>query len=417
MDIKMPKLGESVHEGTIDQWLVKPGDKINEYDPICDVITDKVTAQVPSTTTGVIQEILVEAGMTVEVGTVICKIDTKSNNKPEEEQATIKEGIHQEKTNEIYPQINNEEQKFKNNGRYSPVVFKLASKHQIELNDVIGTGFEGRVTKNDVLKFIETQKNDEVIHEIQKNPTDSKPLPKKYVEKDTLQTIQTIPINSVRRSIANKMIQSVQEIPHAWMMIEVDVTNLVNIRNKYKEKFKEDEGFSLTYFSFFIKAVAKSLKKYPMMHATWQSDEIILNKEINISIAVASDDKLYVPVIKHVDELSIKGIAKKVNEFANKGRNHQLNVSDMQGGSFTVNNTGAFGSVMSMGIINHPQAAILQVETIKKRVEVIDGNIGIRDMCHLCLSIDHRMLDGLMAGQFLNHIKHQLENIDENELV
>lgn len=417
MDIKMPKLGESVHEGTIDQWLVKPGDIINEYDPICEVITDKVTAQVPSTTSGVIQEIIVEAGMTVEVGTVICKIDTNNNNKSEEEQVTIKEEIHQEKTKEIYPQINQKEQKIKNNGRYSPVVFKLASMHQIELNDVLGTGFEGRVTKKDVLKYIEAQKNDEVIHEIQNSPIDSDPLPKKHMVKDTIQTVQSLPINSVRRSIANKMVQSVQEIPHAWMMIEVDVTNLVNIRNKYKEKFKKDEGFSLTYFSFFIKSVAKALKQYPMMHATWQEDEIIINKDINISIAVASDDKLYVPVIKHVDELSIKGIAKKVNEFAIKGRNHQLDVSDMQGGTFTVNNTGAFGSVMSMGIINHPQAAILQVETIKKRVEVIDGNIGIRDMCHLCLSIDHRMLDGLMAGQFLNHIKHQLENIDENELV
>ncbi|KAA1040143.1 dihydrolipoamide acetyltransferase family protein [Macrococcus equipercicus] len=413
MDITMPKLGESVHEGTIENWLVKVGDTINEYEPLCEVITDKVTAEVPSVVTGTISEIVVEAGETVDIGTVICRIATDGEGEvpaaaevktPNEEKAEVKESVK--------PAAQSAGRK--NNGKFSPVVFKLAGEHGIDLEQVTGTGFEGRVTKKDIMNAIENgvpeapaAREDSTMPERAAAPSSapsSAPAPAPAAG-------ETIPVNGVRRAIANKMVQSVTEIPHAWMMIEVDVTELVTTRNKHKNQFKQQEGYNLTFFSFFAKAVAEALKAFPMLNSSWQGDQIVINKDINLSIAVASDDKLYVPVIHHADDLSIKGIAKRISELADKGRSHQLSSADMQGGTFTLNNTGSFGSVQSMGIINHPQAAILQVETIVKRPVIIDGMIAVRDRCNLCLSIDHRILDGLVAGQFLQHVKKNLEQM------
>lgn len=387
MEIKMPKLGESVHEGTIESWLVDVGDTINEYESLCEVMTDKVTAEVPSTVSGTVSEILVAAGETIAVGTPICRVESsgESNKQQDVQQLTASEEIKNENLEQPSPQPAGQK-------RYSPVVFKLAAEHNIDLLKVKGTGFEGRITKKDIMQLINHSSTD-------------KEASKEVVPR------QSVPVNGVRKAIAAKMVQSVSEIPHAWMMIETDVTSLVTTRNHYKDEFKEKEGYALTYFAFFVKAVAAALKQYPMLNSSWQDDDIIIHPDINISIAVASDDRLYVPVIKNADELSIKGIARKIAELAKKGRSHQLTAEDMQGGTFTVNNTGSFGSVQSMGIINHPQAAILQVESIVKRPVVINDMIAIRQMCNLCLSIDHRILDGLVAGQFINCVKEQLEQM------
>lgn len=387
MEIKMPKLGESVHEGTIESWLVDVGDTINEYESLCEVMTDKVTAEVPSTVSGTVSEILVAAGETIAVGTPICRVESsgESNKQQDVQQLTASEEIKNENLEQPSPQPAGQK-------RYSPVVFKLAAEHNIDLLKVKGTGFEGRITKKDIMQLINHSSTD-------------KEASKEVVPR------QSVPVNGVRKAIAAKMVQSVSEIPHAWMMIETDVTSLVTTRNHYKDEFKEKEGYALTYFAFFVKAVAAALKQYPMLNSSWQDDDIIIHPDINISIAVASDDRLYVPVIKNADELSIKGIARKIAELAKKGRSHQLTAEDMQGGTFTVNNTGSFGSVQSMGIINHPHAAILQVESIVKRPVVINDMIAIRQMCNLCLSIDHRILDGLVAGQFINCVKEQLEQM------
>ena len=208
------------------------------------------------------------------------------------------------------------------------------------------------------------------------------------------------------------MLRSKHEAPHAWTMIEVDVTNLVQYRDSLKNDFKQKEGFNLTYFAFFVKAVSQALKEFPMMNSMWAGDKIIQKKDINISIAVATEDALYVPVIKHADEKSIKGIGRDINDLASKVRSGKLKSDEMQGGTFTVNNTGSFGSIQSMGIINYPQAAILQVESIVKRPVVMNGGmIAVRDMVNLCLSLDHRVLDGLVAGRFLARVKEILENI------
>ncbi|MCD8808496.1 2-oxo acid dehydrogenase subunit E2 [Mammaliicoccus sciuri] len=416
MDVKMPKLGESVHEGTIEQWLVKPGDTIEEYDALCEVITDKVTAEVPSTFNGTIKEIVVEAGETVDVGTVICTMDvegetSEDNNNSADEQTEPEVTKEGQPAKAETPVSNKPQEGPMNNGQYSPVVFKLASENNIDLNKVKGTGNLGRVTKKDILNAIE---NGVPTEDASSKQVDA---PVQEVAENTVQPETTslpgdsIPVNGVRRAIANKMLQSVHEIPHAWMMVEVDATDLVKTRQHHKSSFKQNEGYNLTFFAFFVKAVAEGLKKYPMLNSTWAGDEIKIHKDINISIAVASEDKLYVPVIKNADDKSIKGIAREINDLATRGRNHKLTSQDMQGGTFTVNNTGSFGSVSSMGIINHPQAAILQVESIVKRPVVVNDMIGIRDMVNLSLSIDHRILDGLMAGEFLKYVKERLQSM------
>ena len=298
------------------------------------------------------------------------------------------------------------------NARISPVVMRLASENNVDLNQVSGTGFEGRITKKDILKFIEEGPKSAPVQEEPKAPettTTEKAAPTQTASAPSAG--EEIPVAGVRKAIAAKMVQSSTEIPHAWLMMEVDATNLVKVRTHHKESFKKKEGFNLTFFSFFVKAVAEAVKEYPIMNSSWQGDKIIVNKDINVSIAVAGDDKLYVPVIKNADDLSIKGVAKQVSELANLGRNHKLTSAHMSGGTITVNNTGAFGSIQSMGIINHPQAAILQVESIVKRPVIIDGMIAQRDMVNLCLSIDHRILDGLVAGNFLKLVKEKIENM------
>ncbi|MGX0847304.1 dihydrolipoamide acetyltransferase family protein [Staphylococcus auricularis] len=420
MEIKMPKLGESVHEGTIEQWLVSEGDTIDEYDPICEVITDKVTAEVPSTYAGTISKIVVEEGETIEVGEVICHLDTEDDAQDESEQqegetentdavesnnsqATMStEGIQETAEN---PAV---KQSAKNNGRYSPVVMRLASEHDLDLTQIEGTGFEGRVTKKDVEQAINQAQQTSASKADQ--PSVQSTSQSTTQQKATSNSQQSIPIDGVRKQIAKNMVTSVTEIPHAWMMIEADATSLVQTRNHYKAQFKAQEGYNLTYFSFFIKAVAEGLRAYPLLNSSWQGSEIVVHDDINISIAVADENKLYVPVIKHADEKSIKGIAREINTLATKARQHKLETTDMQDGTFTVNNTGTFGSVSSMGIINHPQAAILQVESIVKKTVVIDNMIAIRDMVNLCLSIDHRILDGLQAGRFMQFVKDKIES-------
>ena len=197
-------------------------------------------------------------------------------------------------------------------------------------------------------------------------------------------------------------------MPHAWLMVEADVTNIVNLRNQVKNEFKQQEGVTLSFFPFFVKAVAQALKKHPLLNSSWDNGNIIYNKDINISIAVATEEHLYVPVIKHADQFSITGIAKEINRLAGAARSGKLKTQDMQGGTITVNNTGTFGSVQSMGIINYPQAAILQVESIQERFVPAEGGFKAAHMVNLCLSIDHRLLDGLQAGRFMKDVKENL---------
>lgn len=402
----MPKLGESVTEGTISSWLVKPGDTVEKYDAIAEVLTDKVTAEIPSSFSGTIKEILAEEDETLEVGEVICTIETADAGSSEpvaEVEQTETKAPEKQETKQV---------KLADapaSGRFSPAVLRIAGENNIDLSTVEGTGKGGRITRKDLLQVIE---NGPVATkaEVQSAPQEktATPAPVRSAAGD-----REIPINGVRKAIAKHMSVSKQEIPHAWMMVEVDATGLVRYRNAVKDSFKKEEGYSLNYFAFFIKAVAQALKEFPQLNSTWAGDKIIEHANINISIAIAAGDLLYVPVIKNADEKSIKGIAREISELAGKARNGKLSQADMEGGTFTVNSTGSFGSVQSMGIINHPQAAILQVESIVKRPVIIDDMIAVRDMVNLCLSIDHRILDGLLAGKFLQAIKANVEKISK----
>lgn len=413
----MPQLGESVTEGTIEKWLVKPGDFVKKYDPLAEVLTDKVNAEVPSSFTGIVKELIGNEGETYPVGTVICTIEVV-----EEKQSNISQAIRNATISDAKVKINEPDYGElipKQKNRYSPAVLKLAGEYNIDLEQVTGTGLNGRITRKDILKFIESRKDGSqvsVAKETEAAAAEShKTIPAKaeaaskpiQIEKNAGDV--EIPVSAIRRSIANNMVRSKQEIPHAWLMMEVDVTNLVRYRDSIKQQFKEKEGFNLTYFAFFVNAVAQALKEFPMLNSVWAGDKIIQKKDINISIAVATEDALYVPVIKNADDKSIKGIAKEIHELSQHVRNGTLKSEHIQGGTFTVNNTGSFGSVQSMGIINYPQAAILQVEAIVKRPVIIDNMIAIRDMVNLCLSIDHRILDGYVCGKFLNRVKNILE--------
>ncbi|EAC3181374.1 2-oxo acid dehydrogenase subunit E2 [Listeria monocytogenes] len=405
--ITMPKLGESVTEGTISSWLVKPGDTVEKYDAIAEVLTDKVTAEIPSSFSGTIKEILAEEDETLEVGEVICTIETADAGSLEpvaEVEETETKAPEKQETKQV---------KLADapaSGRFSPAVLRIAGENNIDLSTVEGTGKGGRITRKDLLQVIE---NGPVAkrEEMKSAPQEKAAMPTPPVR--SAAGDKEIPINGVRKAIAKHMSVSKQEIPHAWMMVEVDATGLVRYRNAVKDSFKKEEGYSLTYFAFFIKAVAQALKEFPQLNSTWAGDKIIEHANINISIAIAAGDLLYVPVIKNADEKSIKGIAREISELAGKARNGKLSQADMEGGTFTVNSTGSFGSVQSMGIINHPQAAILQVESIVKRPVIIDDMIAVRDMVNLCLSIDHRILDGLLAGKFLQAIKANVEKISK----
>ncbi|EAG9290359.1 dihydrolipoamide acetyltransferase family protein [Listeria monocytogenes] len=406
--ITMPKLGESVTEGTISSWLVKPGDTVEKYDAIAEVLTDKVTAEIPSSFSGTIKEILAEEDETLEVGEVICTIETAGAGSSEPVAEV-------EKTETKVPEKQETKQvKLADapaSGRFSPAVLRIAGENNIDLSTVEGTGKGGRITRKDLLQVIENgpvATKPEVQSQSTSQEKTATPAPVRSAAGD-----REIPINGVRKAIAKHMSVSKQEIPHAWMMVEVDATGLVRYRNAVKDSFKKEEGYSLTYFAFFIKAVAQALKEFPQLNSTWAGDKIIEHANINISIAIAAGDLLYVPVIKNADEKSIKGIAREISELAGKARNGKLSQADMEGGTFTVNSTGSFGSVQSMGIINHPQAAILQVESIVKRPVIIDDMIAVRDMVNLCLSIDHRILDGLLAGKFLQAIKANVEKISK----
>ncbi|PEM37775.1 dihydrolipoamide acetyltransferase family protein [Bacillus pseudomycoides] len=424
-NITMPQLGESVTEGTISKWLVNVGDHVNKYDPLAEVMTDKVNAEVPSSFTGIVKELVAAEGDTLAVGEVVCVIQVEGAD--EVAATAVEEKTKEEPKTEVASTEKAPKVKQPTDGkpRFSPAVLKLAGEHNIDLDAVEGTGANGRITRKDILKLVESGNIPVVgakkeaapvsMQASQEAPKVTAPSAPKTVSVPTVPGDIEIPVTGVRKAIAANMLRSKHEAPHAWMMIEVDVTNLVSYRNSIKGEFKKREGFNLTFFAFFVKAVAQALKEYPQINSMWAGDKIVQKKDINLSIAVATEDELFVPVIKQADEKTIKGIAREITELAGKVRTKSLKADEMQGGTFTINNTGSFGSVQSMGIINHPQAAILQVESIVKRPVIMDnGMFGARDMVNLCLSLDHRVLDGLICGKFLGRVKEILENVSEN---
>ena len=397
-EIKMPHLGESVTEAAIVQWLVKPGDSVKRYDPLMEVVSDKVTTEVPSDFDGVVKEFLISLDTDVPIGTAVMTLETEETTEKTEEAtlAPVKEAsAEQVQEHETVATTSTATSHQKNNGRYSPAVLKIAQEKKIDLTQVTGTGRDGRITRKDVTNFTPTQARtpEKTVSpgtspSISEEPVASQNESAATASPTETTTDKIVSADPVRKAIAKKMVQSVNEIPHAWLMVEADVTNLVQLRNSLKDEFKQQEGLSLS---------------------SWDDGSIIYHKDVNLSIAVTTDEHLYVPVIQQADNYSIAGLAKEINRLAQEVRQGTLASKEMQGGTFTLNNTGTLGSVQSMGIINHPQAAILQVESINKRlVPTADGGFKVADMVNLCLSIDHRILDGQQAGKFLRDVKDNL---------
>ncbi|MBD9834241.1 2-oxo acid dehydrogenase subunit E2 [Enterococcus faecalis] len=418
-EIKMPHLGESVTEAAIVQWLVKPGDSVKRYDPLMEVVSDKVTTEVPSDFDGVVKEFLISLDTDVPIGTAVMTLETEETTEKTEVAtlAPVKEvSAEQAQEHETVATTSTATSHQKNNGRYSPAVLKIAQEKKIDLTQVTGTGRDGRITRKDVTNFTPTQARtpEKTVSPGTSPSISEEPVASQNESAATASPTETSPdkivsADPVRKAIAKKMVQSVNEIPHAWLMVEADVTNLVQLRNSLKDEFKQQEGLSLSFFPFFAKAVIQALKKNPKINTSWDDGSIIYHKDVNLSIAVTTDEHLYVPVIQQADNYSIAGLAKEINRLAQEVRQGTLASKEMQGGTFTLNNTGTLGSVQSMGIINHPQAAILQVESINKRlVPTADGGFKVADMVNLCLSIDHRILDGQQAGKFLRDVKDNL---------
>lgn len=427
--VLLPQLAESVVTATVAKWLKKPGDSVERYEPICELITDKVTAELPSPEQGIIEQLLVQEGDTIEVGTPLCTVNTRGaveeapslGSSPDVSTDTREE-------TKLQPHRAHDEESSSMRRRYSPAVLHLAQQHNIDLTEVQGTGMNGRITRKDVYAHLKKQEKDQTEINVQSvessghkavadHPVRSTGLhltPAPAFEVDDRDELKgrgeyLIDVNPVRHAIASRMRQSVTEIPHAWTMVEVDVTNLVMLRNKLKQEFMENEGINLTYLSFVIKAVVNAIKDYPILNSVWAVDKIIVKRDINISLAVGTEDAIYVPVIKQADQKNIAGLAREIDTLTKKARSGKLSPSDIQGGSFTVNNTGSFGSILSQPIINYPQAANLTFEAIVKRPVVINDMIAVRHMSNICLSLDHRILDGVICGRFLQRVKENIE--------
>ena len=413
-EVLLPHLGESVTEASVVGWLVQPGDKVKRYQPLMEVVSDKVTTEVPSDFEGVIKETFVELDTDYPIGTLLMTIEVEGAD-----EAPVAPAVEEKVEAPAAPvaaapvkAAAPAKPAGAAAGRFSPAVLKLAGEKGIDLSLVTGTGKEGRITRKDILNFVPGE-TPVAAPAVEAAPVAETPVaaPKAAAPAPVFASgnDEVVPADGVRKAIAKKMVQSVTEIPHAWIMVEADVTNIVNLRNSVKDEFKKQEGISLSFFPFFAKAVVQAMKKNPKINNSWQDGNIVYHKDINLSIAVTTDENLFVPVIKQADNLSLAGLTKEINRLATDVRKGTLSNADMQGGTFTLNNTGSLGSVQSMGIINHPQAAILQVESINKRiVPTKDGGFKTADMVNLCLSIDHRILDGQQAGQFLRDIKENL---------
>ena len=431
MIIELPQVGESVTEGTIVQWLKQVGDSVERYDPLVEVLTDKVSMEVPSPVDGVITELLAEEGQTLPMGAPIADIKTEDAAEaatpvetptPAEEQAQpvdrigvlLKDVAPVGPTgsgNVVIPAAQDalaSQSSGRRRRRYSPAVQRLADERGIDLEQVEGTGINGRVTRKDVLAYVETQAEVSVV---QASPVEVQPTP--VVQRPEGEDEERLPLSPVRRMIAANMKRSASEIPTAWSITEVDVSGLVRRRGALKDEFMQREGVNLTYLHFVVKAVAESLRDNPLLNSSWGEDAIILKKRINIGIAVAAQDGLVVPVLRNADTLSVAGVAVRAADLTARARQGKLAVEDMQGGTFTLNNTGALGSIASHPIINHPQAAILTTEAVVKRPVVIGDAIGIRSLMNICLTFDHRIMDGAEASSFTNAVKRRLEAISD----
>ena len=424
--IKLPHVGESIVEAVIGEWLVKPGQAVEKFDPLVEIVTDKVAMELPSPAAGTITKILASAGDTVSMGVPIAEMDAdeappedvpsgpSGDPDPDPVQpdriGTLVQGVNvvsmgrvvkdtsapeTERTEPVDPPV---EPRGARTG-ISPVVARLASEHRIDLSSISGTGLGGRITRKDILKAVRGRA--------------SRSAPQGEGGSDSRDRL--IVQSPARKLTASHMSRSWREIPHAWSTVEIDVTGMVECRNANREAVNARFGVDLTYLPFTIAAAALALATNRLLNSTWEGSAAYIRDRINLGIAVAASDGLYVPVLHDADKETVIGIAKRTTGLVAKARNGELELSDMQGGTFTLNNTGALGSVLGGAIINHPQVAILTTESIVKRPVVVVSDRGeeieVRSIMNACMSFDHRVIDGAEAAPFLQAFKAQLESV------
>ena len=408
--VVMPQLGESVHEGTISKWLVKPGDKVTEFEPMLEVDTDKVNAEVPAPVSGILREILAKEGDTVQAGAEIAVVEVGGDGKvtatpeaPAPAPKTEAPATPPRASGEVAakPPEGHVEPKGEEPHRYSPGVQMAASELKVDLSKVTGTGMGGRVTKKDVQDFATKAKSAP-----QAAPSPARAAPATPAEGD-----QVVQLSRVRRLIAENMTRAKTTIPHAWQTQEADMSGVVANRNANKGPFQKQEGFSLTYLPYVMAATISALREHPEVNATFNETELIIHRDINLGISVGLEDTLLVPVVRKADSLSLAGLARAVNDLASRAKAKQLKADDLSGATFTVNNSGTFGTLFSYSVINPGQAGILTMEAIVERPVAVNGMIGIKPMMYLCFSFDHRVLDGLQAARFLTSARKWLEAV------
>jgi len=411
--IKMPQLGESVTEGTVDKWLKREGDFVKRDEPLVEVVTDKVNAEIPSPFEGKLVKIAVGEGETVRVGAVIAQIETAAAaaaqapaQEKQKEAATMPAEVPPEPSAGQAPAAVAEAANGGERARLSPAVRKLAAEHSIDPTSLRGSGLGGRVTRDDVLAAVGA------IETASAPAAPSKPAAPAAAPAPAHldgKREELVKLSVMRKSIAEHMVRSLATSPHAWTLQEVDVTNLVRYRETEKDSFKTRHGLPLTYLPFVAQIVSDALREFPWLNSSWSDEGVILKRYVNLGIAVSIPDGLIVPVVKDADRLGFTDLVRAINDLVERARSKQLKPDDVQNGTFTLNNTGATGSIASQPIINQPQAAILTTESIVKRAVVIDDAIAMRHMMNMCLSFDHRIIDGMMAGQFLGAIKKRLD--------
>ena len=445
VDLVMPKLGESIMEATILKWHKQPGDTVSMDETVLEIATDKVDSEVPSTAAGVMTEILFNVNDVVPVGAVIAKIKTSAEEPVVSRPAPVQPKVEtrqpqMETVAEVvssHPQTSNYKPQTNNgtgNRFYSPLVLNIAASEGVsmsELENIPGTGNEGRVTKKDILQYVSERKSGKV-HSQQSAVHSYQPSVSRQQENTTRETpattqnlplttysgnVEIIEMDRMRKLIAEHMVRSKHTSPHVTSFTEADVTNLVLWRDKVKKDFEKREGTKITFTPLFIEAIVRCIKKFPLVNCSLDGDKIIIKKDINVGMATAlPSGNLIVPVIKNADQLNLVGLTKQVNALADNARNNTLRPEDTQGGTFTLTNVGTFGSLMGTPIINQPQVAILAVGAIKKRPVVIEtpagDSIAIRHMMYLSMSYDHRIVDGSLGATFLTSVAKELENFN-----
>ncbi|RMG91590.1 MAG: 2-oxo acid dehydrogenase subunit E2 [Chloroflexi bacterium] len=437
--VMMPEMGEGVIEGTISRWLKQEGEKVEQFEPILEIETDKVTTEATAEVGGVLLKILVPEGKTVPVGTVLAYIGEPGEAVPEDGEEGGGETAVPQPAPEPSPAPASQptptpvavaqkvpgsdgisQVKRQYTGRISPVVARIAAEHNVDLNLVPGTGRDGRITKKDILAYIEQR---DAQRQAMPTPPPAPTAPAPTPTAPTFPTPAPTPapvatsgipgeimaLTSMRRAIAEHMVRSKHTSPHVTTVFEVDFSAVAAHRQAHKAQFARD-GVNLTFTAYIVAATVQALKAHPMVNSSWSDEGIILKREINIGMATALEDGLIVPVIKNADTLNLLGIARAVNDLAHRARNKQLRPDEVQGGTFSITNHGVSGSLFATPIINQPQCGILGIGKIEKRVKVINDAIAIRPLAYVSFTFDHRILDGASADAFVNSFKDVIEN-------